>query len=675
MAEEEEEDADGSVSLRRRLLRNKGIVYLYADNSCYYGDMAEHVPHGKGIWTHPKFNRDAEVFVEERAKRGRHVTFNEGTASNWENVGSEISVRNKVKHSKSKRLHTRSESSVTEVDVVGAPVSSAVLLFFEGDWVHGQRCGQGNATFLNGMRYRGHWKDGKRHGNGELLQGSLRAYEGDWEADCKHGKGIQCLSDGSVYEGGWLENKRHGEGRLVSSEGEYNGQWQSDQRHGQGTQVYSVDGTVYKGLWQKDERHGKGRLAEPFDEAWQEGTWKNGQRWGTFTFTWTDGVIILQYFRADHMVAERALPLSESNLSILALRQHVVNAESTRDRLRTELSKSTEHLQGLKKDMTQIRSLHDKTTSELSKLQAEINSLRIANSALKSEVETKNKQLEDANASIAHMTQAAEKSSEKISALEREEKGAKLRLERSGSEHKKIVDSLTSQLQAVTTKYNVRKQQLRQLLPLQGQMHRVRKKKEDTPHEAEGPQLARTRSGHMYSASSDVNSDNNVKNDANNSSSHHSHSSNSSSSSGSSSSVSSSSSISSKQSGKRHRPEEEDVEVFSEDDGKSRVAWDTNEKTKVAEGSTAARAEEFICACGLRFEFSYQLRVHQKRDGHTNPDPNAPMPLVSVAERRAVPKPRRMDQNNSFACTVPGCGKSYSLARNLWRHEKEHGMH
>ena len=191
---------------------------------------------------------------------------------------------------------------------------------YEGNWVDGEKHGEGRYVAPNGTVYEGSFIHGERHGEGRLV-GILGTYQGDWEHNEFHGKGKMTMANGNVYEGDFVNNaitgkckettsshliihfegkvtyegeivdgRWQGDGICKSADGDiYEGEWKNDFWHGKGTLKYA-DGAVYEGDWYEGQEHGKGIYSWPSGQIY-EGDWYEGQKHGKGKMIYADGDI------------------------------------------------------------------------------------------------------------------------------------------------------------------------------------------------------------------------------------------------------------------------------------------------------------------------------------------------------------------------------------------------
>ena len=78
---------------------------------------------------------------------------------------------------------------------------------YEGEWLNGQRDGQGSQLWCDGSRYEGTWVQGRASGKGKLYHADGDVYEGEWINDKANGHGSYTHSNGAKYIGEWLDDK------------------------------------------------------------------------------------------------------------------------------------------------------------------------------------------------------------------------------------------------------------------------------------------------------------------------------------------------------------------------------------------------------------------------------------------------------------------------------------
>jgi len=112
----------------------------------------------------------------------------------------------------------------------------------------------------SGHSYEGNWVEGNRTGQGTYTWGTGTKYVGDFVNAKKHGKGYHVYRDGSSYQGDFANHTREGTGTLTWADGtKHEGGWKNDNRHGFGTTT-RLDGSVFQGEWENDLRMGRHSL-------------------------------------------------------------------------------------------------------------------------------------------------------------------------------------------------------------------------------------------------------------------------------------------------------------------------------------------------------------------------------------------------------------------------------
>jgi len=174
-----------------------------------------------------------------------------------------------------------------------------------GEGVDQKPHGKGILYNLDGTRFDGDFVHGQRHGQGKEYIGEVLKFKGTWCNDKKNGTGILYQKDGTVLECMFRDGIANGEGKVIfSGNGRIKtikGRWNSgnfnhlkvfleytdggkydgsvherdkSMRHGTGTMTFA-NGAVYKGGYDSDKRHGKGEMSYP-DGKVKFGTFAKG---------------------------------------------------------------------------------------------------------------------------------------------------------------------------------------------------------------------------------------------------------------------------------------------------------------------------------------------------------------------------------------------------------------
>ena len=148
--------------------------------------------------------------------------------------------------------------------------------------------GEGDFTYITGVRHVGRLENGFRQGYGEsyLLNGDK--YVGNFLNDEISGMGKYIQANGSYYVGEWKHNKPDGLGKYCEvNVGTYEGRFVNGKREGFG-KFYNVLGYKYEGDWKDDKMNGYGEFTDPNGEVYQ-GDWKDGFMEGRGKYFWPDG--------------------------------------------------------------------------------------------------------------------------------------------------------------------------------------------------------------------------------------------------------------------------------------------------------------------------------------------------------------------------------------------------
>lgn len=152
---------------------------------------------------------------------------------------------------------------------------------YEGEFVEGQRQGQGTYYYINGDVYRGEWANGLPNGQGIRYLKDGSAIGGQWakgrlidqsinvakpskclKGNCQDGYGELRDASGNLYKGEFKAGQREGKGRMSFKNGDrYVGNWKNGLPHGKGMRYYS-SGHVDSGEWIR------GQFAEDKVRTW-----------------------------------------------------------------------------------------------------------------------------------------------------------------------------------------------------------------------------------------------------------------------------------------------------------------------------------------------------------------------------------------------------------------------
>jgi hypothetical protein len=96
---------------------------------------------------------------------------------------------------------------------------------YVGEWKHGERSGNGELEFVDGVKYVGEFKRGEPEGKGVAKYLDNATYTGEWEKGVAHGHGTLIYSNGNKYVGEFREHLRHGQGTYTAYDKNDKDQW------------------------------------------------------------------------------------------------------------------------------------------------------------------------------------------------------------------------------------------------------------------------------------------------------------------------------------------------------------------------------------------------------------------------------------------------------------------
>jgi hypothetical protein len=149
---------------------------------------------------------------------------------------------------------------------------------YEGNFVNGEKTGNGKITFSDGTIYEGELENGEFKGNGKMTWKNGYEYDGEFNGRFLNGKGTLTCPNKDVYNGDFENSYFHGKGKYVffKTGNEYDGDFQYGVRKGKGN--YSVPNKYkYKGNWDNDLPCGIGRLMTWDESSVLKCTWRFGK--------------------------------------------------------------------------------------------------------------------------------------------------------------------------------------------------------------------------------------------------------------------------------------------------------------------------------------------------------------------------------------------------------------
>lgn len=175
----------------------------------------------------------------------------------------------------------------------GREYDEAGLLRYEGNFVDGQRSGDGCLYEAGVLVYEGQFSDGEINGTGTAYEDGVKCYQGAFVDGLYEGSGTAYYPNGTkVYVGSFSAGVYEGEGTAYSEDGQicYKGSYSQGLYEGEGT-AYDDEGRIcYKGSFSAGLYEGSGtvyradgdRIQSEFTAGVAGGTiqwYKNGKLW------------------------------------------------------------------------------------------------------------------------------------------------------------------------------------------------------------------------------------------------------------------------------------------------------------------------------------------------------------------------------------------------------------
>uniref|UniRef100_UPI0037E89E2D radial spoke head 10 homolog B n=1 Tax=Semicossyphus pulcher TaxID=241346 RepID=UPI0037E89E2D len=216
-------------------------VFTRAGGLKYEGDFIGNQPMGDGTYTWPNGS-----FYKGRVYNGiRHGTGTYTCADSGVTYTGEWDQGKR--HGKGEVYYNQEKTSWYKGDWVrnnregcgvrGYPSGN----IYSGEWKNNLRHGEGAMRWLkSGEEYVGMWQNGVQHGRGThtwILRRADRSqytqsnqYTGDFIQGQRHGQGAFYYAGGAIYEGEWRDNKKHGKGKFTYKDGRvFEGEFADDQ--------------------------------------------------------------------------------------------------------------------------------------------------------------------------------------------------------------------------------------------------------------------------------------------------------------------------------------------------------------------------------------------------------------------------------------------------------------
>ncbi|XP_037547562.1 radial spoke head 10 homolog B [Nematolebias whitei] len=215
--------------LSNGLMNGLGILTL-ENGLKYEGEFVHNMPTGQGTYTWPDGSTyTGEVYRGKRHGRGSYRCAKHGASY----VGQWYQGK---RHGEGAVYYNEDKTSWYKGDwVMDDRQGSGVRRYpsgntYSGEWKNNMRHGEGTMSWVKlGQQYEGKWEHGVQHGLGRHIWILKRAdisqyfqsnqYKGDFIEGQRHGEGTFYYAGGAIYEGGWKNNKKHGQGKITATDG------------------------------------------------------------------------------------------------------------------------------------------------------------------------------------------------------------------------------------------------------------------------------------------------------------------------------------------------------------------------------------------------------------------------------------------------------------------------
>ncbi|XP_026132642.1 radial spoke head 10 homolog B isoform X1 [Carassius auratus] len=192
-------------------------IYSWLDGSSYEGEVHKGVRHGFGVY---KCAKTSTVYRGQwylGKRQGQGVMYYNQAATSWyrgewvnncrEGWGTRCYPSGNVYEGQWRNSVRHGEGTMRWVQLDQQ---------YSGQWVNGIQDGKGTHTWLRKRvpcsqyprmnEYTGEFVQGQRHGQGQFFYASGAVYCGEWNRDKKHGQGRYTFENGRVYEGEFIKD-------------------------------------------------------------------------------------------------------------------------------------------------------------------------------------------------------------------------------------------------------------------------------------------------------------------------------------------------------------------------------------------------------------------------------------------------------------------------------------
>ncbi|XP_023136217.2 radial spoke head 10 homolog B isoform X2 [Amphiprion ocellaris] len=193
-------------------------TYTWPDGSSYTGEVYNGIRHGIGTYKCPKNNESYRGQWNQGKRHGKGTAYYNEDKTSWY---------------KGDWVKNNREGWGVRCYPSGN--------IYSGEWKNDLRHGEGAMKWLKqGQEYVGTWQDGVQHGRGTHVWILKRAeesqyfqsnhYKGDFIHGQRHGQGTFYYASGAIYEGEWRNCKKHGQGKFTFTDGRvFEGEFVDDQ--------------------------------------------------------------------------------------------------------------------------------------------------------------------------------------------------------------------------------------------------------------------------------------------------------------------------------------------------------------------------------------------------------------------------------------------------------------
>ena len=245
-----------------------------ADNTAFQGNFAQGLYHGAGTKIWPSGQRYHGEWVSGKEHGRGQLSFPDGSVYRGEfahgsmqgvgvlrvhNVVYEGEWRENLPHGQGRQwAEDDSADGATTIAPSGRQKKESGGCY-DGQWVHGKKCGFGVFSASDGSVYEGEYQDDVKCGMGTLRWPDGQVYTGLFKDGRRHGAGRTEWPSGDVFEGMYANGVKHGLGVLTLANGDiHTGSYEADEPHGAG-RYETRDGDCFTGAWQRGQRHGEAK--------------------------------------------------------------------------------------------------------------------------------------------------------------------------------------------------------------------------------------------------------------------------------------------------------------------------------------------------------------------------------------------------------------------------------